>query len=213
MDLSSFRIDYTKSVLNERDAGSEPFHLFGAWLDEAVREEVVEPTAMVLSTVSSSGMPSSRIVLLKGITDGQLVFYSNYNSRKGRHLSSNPSASLLFFWGELERQVRFEGKVIRLPEAVSDEYFNTRPYESRIGALVSQQSMVIPGREELESHYRLLYEQMKDRQDVVRRPANWGGYAFEPRTVEFWQGRSNRLHDRIRFRLIEGEWLKERLAP
>ena len=213
MKISSIRKDYFKDRLSEHEAGFDPLVLFGKWLDDAVKSGVCEPTAMVLSTISHQGYPSSRVVLLKGIDNGRLLFYTNFTSNKGRHLSENPRASLLFFWGELERQVRFEGNVTQLPAKDSDEYFLSRPYESRIGALVSRQSTVIADREELDREFARLFDRMKANQDEIRRPEYWGGYALDPVSVEFWQGRANRLHDRLRYNKAKDNWIRERLSP
>lgn len=213
MNISSIRKNYLKDHLNEQEAGDDPIALFGNWLDDAVKSGVCEPTAMVLSTISPEGYPSSRVVLLKGLDNGRLHFYTNYTSNKGRHLNENPRASLLFFWGELERQVRFEGAVTKLPAADSDEYFLSRPYESRIGALVSRQSFVVVGREDLDREFARLFERMKSNQEEIIRPEYWGGYALDPLSVEFWQGRANRLHDRLRYTMTKNNWVRERLSP
>lgn len=213
MNISSIRKDYLKDQLTEHMAGLDPLAVFGNWLDDAVKSGICEPTAMVLSTISPEGYPSSRVVLLKGLDKGRLLFYTNYTSNKGRHLSGNPRASLLFFWGELERQVRFEGDVTKLPDSDSDEYFISRPYESRIGAMVSRQSTVINGRDELDRSFSELFDKFKANHEDMKRPAYWGGYAFDPISVEFWQGRANRLHDRLRYRKAGDSWIRERLSP
>ena len=180
------------------------------WLNEAVRAEVYEPTAMNVATVGEDGRPSSRMVLLKEVNAQGFVFFSNYLSRKGRALSAHPFAALTFFWPELERQVRVEGRVVLLDEAASDEYFKSRPYTSRIGAWASEQSSVIAGKSVLVA--RAAAVGLKHPISVPR-PPHWGGYVVLPERLEFWQGRPSRLHDRIQYRLENESWLKERLAP
>jgi len=198
--------------LNEEDAGNDPVQFFIKWLGEAINAEAGEPTAMVLSTVDKHCRPSSRIVLLKGCEEGEFRFFTNYESSKGRQLAENPNASLVFFWKELERQVRVEGSVKKLPAELSDAYYNSRPLESRIGAWISPQSSVIDSREYLEKLYVLKRTEIETGMELLR-PAHWGGYALIPTMIEFWQGRASRLHDRIRFRLVKENWVKERLAP
>lgn len=213
MNISSIRTDYVRSSLSEDEAGGNPMQFFDRWLGEAISAGIIEPTAMALSTISETGIPSTRIVLLKGSENGKLRFYTNYDSDKGRQLKGNPAASLLFFWPQLERQVRFGGYVHQISGEESDAYFYSRPFESRVGAVVSQQSRVIGNREELDRDYEALLEKMRPDPESVRRPENWGGYEFDPVSVEFWQGRASRLHDRIRFRKVAGEWVRERLSP
>lgn len=212
MNLADIRKSYLLHQLDEQETGNDPIAFFLRWLSEAIEAQAEEPTAMVLSTVSPDCKPSSRVVLLKGCEDGEFRFFTNYESRKGRELSGNRFGSLLFFWKELERQVRIEGIVQKMTDAASDEYFNTRPFESRIGAIVSPQSKVIENREYLEKLFITKSEEYTDT-SLLRRPPHWGGYALQPEAIEFWQGRASRLHDRIRFRLEEGKWIKERLAP
>ncbi len=211
MELADIRLNYSKHTLNEAASGNNPAELFSHWLKEAVDANVTEPSAMVLSTVSEHNRPSSRVVLLKGFNEGRFVFYSNYNSRKGRDIDSNQFVSLLFFWPELERQVRVEGVVSRESADTSDKYFNSRPLESRIGAIISPQSKVIEGREDLEIKFSELMAQSDPGQ--LKRPDYWGGYVVDPGVFEFWQGRPGRLHDRIRFRKDQETWIRERLAP
>ncbi len=211
-DLQKIRADYTKASLREKDVEGDPISFFQKWLEQAIESGISEPTAMAISTVSLQGKPSSRIVLLKGLENGVFKFYTNYSSQKGRELAVNPYASLLFFWAELERQIRIEGKVTKLSREESWEYFRTRPRESCIGAHASLQSSVIPSREFLEKKYGEMSEQFSDLAEIPL-PENWGGYALEPDAFEFWQGRPNRLHDRLRFRKQKSTWILERLSP
>ena len=211
MKLTDIRLNYSKHTLEEAASGSDPAKLFSQWLKDAIEANVSEPSAMVLSTVSQQNRPSSRVVLLKGFEEGRFVFYSNYSSRKGKEIESNQFVSLLFFWPELERQVRVEGLVCRESAEVSDKYFNSRPLESRIGAIVSPQSEIVESREILEKKFREFFAQEESAQ--LRRPDFWGGYVVDPEVFEFWQGRPGRLHDRIRFRKDQEAWIRERLAP
>lgn len=210
MDLHNIRADYSKQELSEQECDASPLVQFERWLNEAVRAEVNEPTAMNVATVGEDGRPSSRMVLLKEVDAQGFVFFSNYLSRKGRALSAHPFAALTFFWPELERQVRVEGRVVVLDEAASDEYFKSRPYTSRIGAWASEQSSVIAGKSVLVA--RAAAVGIKHPISVPR-PPHWGGYVVLPERLEFWQGRPSRLHDRIQYRLENESWLKERLAP
>lgn len=211
MNISEIRQDYIKHTLDKDQAGSNPVKLFNQWLDEAIRAEVNEPTAMSVSSVSAEGNPSSRIVLLKGIELGRFIFFTNYNSLKGQNIRDNPNVALLFFWPELERQVRIAGRADKISEHESDIYFNSRPLQSRIGAIISPQSTVISGREVLEKQLENISKNLKSTEII--RPEYWGGYAVIPETIEFWQGRASRLHDRIQFRSEGNNWIKERLAP
>ncbi|MFH1120944.1 MAG: pyridoxamine 5'-phosphate oxidase [Bacteroidota bacterium] len=211
MNLTDHREEYIKHTLDEKDTGNDPVIFFKNWLEEAIRGNVPEPTAMSVSTVSDSGRPSSRIVLLKGIEEDKFLFYTNYNSDKGKQISSNPRVALLFFWPGVERQVRVEGSVEKILPAESDKYFNSRPPESRIGAVVSPQSEVLKDRHQLEEMYA--HVAGKFRTALIMRPGHWGGYAVSPELIEFWQGRAGRMHDRIRFRRVGNGWIKERLAP
>lgn len=210
MDLHNIRADYSKQELSEQECDASPLVQFERWLNEAVRAEVNEPTAMNVATVGEDGRPSSRMVLLKEVDAQGFVFFSNYLSRKGRALSAHPFAALTFFWPELERQVRVEGRVVVLDEAASDEYFKSRPYTSRIGAWASEQSSVIAGKSVLVA--RAAAVGIKHPISVPR-PPHWGGYVVLPERLEFWQGRPSRLHDRIQYRLVNESWIKERLAP
>lgn len=210
MSIADIRQTYKKFELLEDSVASDPITQFGVWLDQALASEVCEPTAMTLATATPDGSPSARIVLLKGCDAGGLVFYTNYLSRKGRELTENPRASLLFFWAELERQVRLEGTVAQIDPVQSDAYFRSRPLGSRIGAWVSRQSEVTT-HAELEARAAMLTESLGN--DPAR-PPHWGGYRLAPEYVEFWQGRPSRLHDRLSYiRQPDGSWTLQRLAP
>jgi pyridoxamine 5'-phosphate oxidase len=209
--IADLRRDYRLQSLNEADART-PFELFSKWWQEAVNAEIVEPNAMTLATASPDGVPAARIVLLKGFDEDGFLFFSNYNSFKGQQLDINPRASLVFFWKELERQVRVTGLVSKTPEAESDSYFNSRPEGSRLGAWASPQSQVIASREWLEAQEKQFSETFAGKS--IPRPPHWGGYRVKPVTIEFWQGRTSRLHDRLQFELLsDGVWKLERLAP
>jgi pyridoxamine 5'-phosphate oxidase len=211
--IAKIRKEYTQETLQESEVALDPSRQFEYWFQEALRAELPEPNAMFLSTVDADGFPNGRVVLLKGLDARGFVFYTNYGSKKGQELASNAMASLTFFWQELERQVRVRGRVERVSEAESDEYFASRPRGSQIGAWVSEQSTVIQSREVLEERTQA-YEVRFANQEVPR-PPHWGGYRVLPFELEFWQGRHSRLHDRIRYRLDEptGTWLIERLSP
>src|SRR5438552_6715959 len=198
-------------ALLESDIDPDPLAQFRRWYDEALRAGLVEPTAMTLATASRGGVPSARMVLLKGYDERGFVFFTNYASAKGRDLKENPQAALLFWWGPLERQIRITGQVERVPDSESDAYFLTRPIGSRLGAIVSNQSSVLKGREELEQQVAQLRD--KYMEGKVPRPAHWGGFRVAPRTIEFWQGRPDRLHDRLRYAKQNGSWIIERLSP
>lgn len=210
-DLARMRSEYARTGLEEAAAGDDPLALFGRWLDEAVTAELHEPNAMALATATSDGRPSVRIVLLKGLDDVGLTFFTNYDSRKGLELGANPQAAAVLLWHPLQRQVRVEGPVTRLDEADSDAYFASRPRGSQIGAVASPQSRRIAGREVLEERVAEV-EKFFDGTQVVR-PPGWGGYRLGFESIEFWQGRQNRLHDRLRFIRRESSWSRERLAP
>ena len=210
MDLHGIREDYSKRQLSEEDCAADPLVQFEQWLNEAITAQVNEPTAVNVAAVGTDGRPNSRMVLLKEINPRGFVFFTNYQSRKGQSLAAHPFTALTFFWPELERQVRVEGRVEKLDAAASDEYFASRPYTSRIGAWASEQSSVIADKSVLVKRAAAIG--LKHPLNVPR-PPHWGGYIVIPDLVEFWQGRPSRLHDRIRYRLSDGLWLKERLAP
>jgi pyridoxamine 5'-phosphate oxidase len=209
--ISDIRKDYKLRSLNESEVSADPIVQFTNWWDEAANSEIEEVNAMTLATVTNEGHPSARIVLLKGFDEKGFVFFTNYESRKGKELEENPHAALVFFWKELERQVRIEGGVEMISEKDSDTYYNSRPVGSRIGAWASPQSDVIDGREILENNFKALEKKFES--GNIPRPGHWGGYILRPSMIEFWQGRSSRLHDRIRYSLMEGSWVIERLAP
>ncbi len=209
--LADLRKDYSLAGLLEKDLAKDPFRQFEKWFQEAEAAKVVEPNAMTLSTVGSDGRPSSRTVLLKGLDGRGFVFYSNYESRKGRELANIPRAALLFPWLALERQVIIEGAVARVSREESEAYFHSRPRASQLGAWVSQQSSVITGRAVLEDAMKALEQKYAGKE--VPLPPAWGGYRVTPETVEFWQGRRSRLHDRLRYRSGREAWSVERLAP
>ncbi|MHC8950191.1 pyridoxamine 5'-phosphate oxidase [Sphingobacterium hungaricum] len=212
-EIAAIREEYSKGNLLENDVLENPIFQFKKWFSEAISAEVKEPNAMVLSTVNQFQSPSSRVVLLKDIKDNGFSFFTNYESRKAEDMLENPKVSLLFFWQELQRQVRIEGVVSKLPSSDSDEYFSSRPRGSRIGAIASPQSQVIVNREELEAKVDLVTNEFSDL-EIIPRPEFWGGYLVEPTLVEFWQGRSSRLHDRIVYELRDqANWLIKRLAP
>ncbi len=210
MDLRDLRKNYERGALDETDAGSAPLALFQRWLADAVAAKVPEPTAMTLASVGADGRPSTRIVLVKGVDERGLTFFTNYASRKGRELAGEPRAAVQFHWVELERVVRVEGRVERTSTEESDAYFATRPLDSRIGAWASPQSEVISSRAVLLANAAKASAKYGLNPP---RPDHWGGYRLHPEVWEFWQGRKSRLHDRVRFRLDDGRWVKERLAP
>jgi pyridoxamine 5'-phosphate oxidase len=210
--IADIRKNYSQKTLSENDVDIDPVKQFDRWWKEAVASEIDEVNAMTLATASADGFPSARIVLLKDLSVDGFSFFTNYNSFKGQQLSENPKACLVFFWKELERQVRITGLIEKLSEDKSNEYFQSRPEGSRIGAIASPQSQVIPGRIWLDEHYQKLEQELKNA--TMQRPAHWGGYLLKPVIIEFWQGRPSRLHDRIQYTLEEnGSWKIERLAP
>lgn len=210
-DIASLRKEYRRGDLIESGIPEDPMQLFAEWFTEAGPMGIIEPNAMILSTVSHDGKPSSRAVLLKGIEDGAFVFFTNYESRKAREIEHNPSVSLLFLWLEAERQVRIEGKAMRISPEESRAYFKTRPRESQLGAWASKQSAIIANREELEAHFKEMEERFKDQE--IPMPEFWGGYAITPSSIEFWQGRIGRLHDRIVYEKKSDVWTTYRLNP
>ncbi len=211
MSIAEIRRDYRLATLAESDVAADPMAQFDLWFNEAVRAEVNEPNAMCLATATPDAYPSARIVLLKAADDRGFVFYTDYRSRKGLELSDNPHASLCFFWPELERQVRVAGAVQRVSRAESDEYFQSRPLPSRIGAWTSRQSSELPSRDALEQELTANMARFGD--GPVALPEHWGGYRVVPAELEFWQGRPSRLHDRIQFRREAGVWNRRRLSP
>jgi len=212
LNIKDIRHEYKKKKLSKASVNADPFKQFEKWMEEALISED-EPTAMIVTSVSETNQPSSRAVLLKEVDDdNRLVFYSNYQSRKGVQIAQNPKVSATFFWPKLERQVHFEGIAAKIDPMVSDEYFQTRPRKSRIGACISPQSRVINSRNDIKTAFVKMAGQYLGRK--VPRPAHWGGYGIRAHRIEFWQGRSNRLHDRILFQLKEDQtWSVERLAP
>lgn len=211
MDIFDLRRDFTLKSLDEGDTLDDPLLQFEVWFDEAIKSDVIEPNAMNLATVDEFGHPSSRVVLLKQVKSDGFVFFTNYESKKATQLAENPYCALNFAWHELERQVRIEGIVERISEEESDSYFESRPAKSKLGAWASPQSQEIPNRSYLEELNVSFDRQFRGQ--TITRPNNWGGYIVKPQLIEFWQGRSNRLHDRIQYMLDSSEWKRARLAP
>jgi pyridoxamine 5'-phosphate oxidase len=210
MDISHLRQEYTKFELDISTVNTDPFEQFKKWFDEASASEILEPNAMCLSTAGINQRPSSRIVLLKSISDNGFVFFTNYNSKKANELEINPNGSLLFFWKELERQVRIEGKIQKISEQESIDYFDSRPIGNRIGAIVSPQSQRIIDRKNLDDQIQALLEKPQS----INKPSHWGGYVLVPDYFEFWQGRQSRLHDRIVYdKISQMQWDIYRIAP
>ncbi|HEY1166275.1 MAG TPA: pyridoxamine 5'-phosphate oxidase [Chitinophaga sp.] len=210
--VAALRKDYRLAALDESEVEQHPVKQFEKWWEEAINGQLDEPNAMTLATSTPEGRPSARIVLLKSFDTDGFIFFTNYESRKGEEMAANPQVSLLFFWRELERQVRIDGIVSKTDAAISDEYYRTRPLGSRIGAIASPQSRVIPHRSFLEEQVNIIAA--KYVLEEPARPQHWGGYIVKPTLVEFWQGRSNRLHDRVQYTLVEsGAWQIDRLAP
>jgi pyridoxamine 5'-phosphate oxidase len=212
ISIADIRKEYKLQSLTEKEVTADPFLQFGKWWDEAIHSDISEVNAMTLATASNDGVPAARTVLLKGFDERGFVFFSNYNSFKAQQLLENPRACLVFFWKELERQVRITGLVEKTSTEESDEYFNSRPEGSRIGAWASPQSRVIADRQWLEDNEKKFQQSFRNK--TIERPEHWGGYRVRPVNMEFWQGRPNRLHDRIQYSLQEnGNWQIERLAP
>jgi pyridoxamine 5'-phosphate oxidase len=211
-DIAAIRAEYRMGELSEYEVIADPIGQFQRWFDEAIEKKVMEPNAMTLSTVSASGRPSSRIVLLKDLDGSSFGFFTNYESQKGAELLENPYAALLFFWPELQRQVRVTGRVEKMPAASSDAYFQSRPKGSQLGAIASPQSREIPDRRVLDTRLAELKERYQDVEPIPR-PAYWGGFRLLPDALEFWQGRESRLHDRLVYKRLEAGWKITRLAP
>lgn len=214
--LQALRREYTQARLNVEDTHADPFKQFGKWFEEAMSADLFDINAMTLATATADGYPSARIVLLKDFDKNGFVFFTNYHSQKGQTLAENPRASLLFYWAELERQVRIEGRVEKVSAEASDVYFHSRPLGSQLGAWASNQSEVIESKEILDKRLDALTEQYRDQ--IIPRPAHWGGYCLFPQRLEFWQGRPNRLHDRVLYlrrgeKGENGEWERVLLAP
>lgn len=210
--IADIRRDYMLETLSEKDVDPNAITQFNKWWQEAIASSIDEVNAMTLATATPDGKPSARIVLLKGFDENGFVFFTNYNSNKGRILETNPNACLVFFWKELERQVRLEGIIEKVSSEESDVYFFSRPISSQVGAWASPQSTVIAGREIIEANVEQYSRQFE--QEPLKRPLHWGGYRLKPQLAEFWQGRPSRLHDRLQYTLQEnGHWKIERLAP
>lgn len=209
--IAHLRKNYQLMGLDENSIKTDPMEQFSLWFNAALESEITEPNAMILSTVSPEGSPSSRTVLLKGLETDGFIFFTNYESEKGRHIGNNDNVAILFLWLDLERQVRITGRAEKLPTPASESYFKSRPVDSQIGAWASSQSEVVPGREYLEKKFESMKQRFSD--GDIPLPPFWGGYKVVPSKMEFWQGRPNRLHDRILYTRVENEWKIERLSP
>lgn len=209
-DLMNMRLSYEQDQLLESSINKNPFKQFGIWFDKVLETKIIEPNAMTIATSTKSGLPSARVVLLKDFNETGFTFFTNYGSRKGKELLENPFAALLFWWKEFERQVRIEGKIEKISRKESEEYFNIRPLKSRYGALTSNQSEIVESREVLEKRFSELENQFGENPPM---PENWGGYKLVPDKFEFWQGRENRLHDRILYEKVDDDWKIYRLQP
>lgn len=209
--IADIRTDYSLKTLDESVIARDAIDQFTTWWNEAIDSQIEEANVMTLATASTTGIPDARIVLMKSYDENGFVFFTNYNSHKGDELAENPRATLVFFWRELQRQVRISGSVEKVSAADSDEYYYSRPEGSRIGAWASPQSKVIPSRDVLDSKIETLTADFAGK--TIPRPDFWGGYIVKPETMEFWQGRSSRLHDRIKYSRLENNWKIERLAP
>ncbi len=211
-DIQNLRQDYHAASLSEKDIKADPILQFENWFNQAADTGIHEPNAMTLATATYNGRPSARIVLLKGFSNNGFEFYTNYLSRKGKEITKNPVGTLLFFWGQMERQIRIEGTIEKMSKAQSERYFHSRPKGSQVGAVASPQSQEISGREVLESKWQQLEAEYADKE--VPKPSYWGGYVLKPQLMEFWQGRSSRLHDRIVYKKTDKQnWKIVRLAP
>jgi pyridoxamine 5'-phosphate oxidase len=211
MNIADLRKNYTQAGLLESDVVANPYAQFQIWFEQAVAANILEPNAMTLATVTPEGKPSARIVLLKAVDDRGFVFYTNYNSQKGVELQTCPYAALVFLWGDLERQIRIEGNIELVAAAEATTYFHSRPTSSQLGAWASDQSAIISDRAVLETKLQQLEIEYQDRE--IPKPPHWGGIRVIAQEIEFWQGRPSRLHDRLRYRLVDGNWQIERLAP
>lgn len=212
MDVSQIRAEYNTEVLHKEDVSADPFTQFGAWLQDALdNSKIIEPNSMCLSTCTSDGRPSSRYVLMKSFSENGFVFYTNYESRKGRELTENPHACILFFWPSLHRQIRIEGMVKKISEEDSEIYFKTRPKKSQASAFISKQSQVVGSYMELATKMEVCLDQHAEKD--IPKPTEWGGYILQPSYFEFWQGHSSRLHDRIVFKKDQDTWNIVRLYP
>ncbi len=210
-DISKLRRDYLLTELNETNVKKDPFDQLNVWMEETIKSNLIDPSAMILATANKNAEPSVRVVLLKGIDAEGLIFFTNYESRKGKDISENPQASLLFFWKELERQIRISGKVKEVSKKESEDYFHSRPYESQLAALASKQSSIISDRQYLEGKFEELKKEFNGKE--IPLPSFWGGFKLIPESFEFWQGRENRLHDRISYMKGKRDWKIVRLAP
>ncbi len=210
-NLADFRKEYSMDKLEESHLPENPLWLFDQWLEDAISKGVPEPNAMTLATVTPEGRASARVLLLKEVRDDAFVFYTNYESQKGKDLEANPHATLVFLWLDMQRQVRISGPVSKVSPEESDAYFAVRPKNSQISAVISPQSKAIADREELENAFYEAFEKHRDAE--IKRPEHWGGYAVKPESIEFWQGRESRLHDRILYAQKAGKWTVQRLAP
>lgn len=210
-NIADIRKTYALGSFNKTDANANPFEQFAIWWQQAVNSQIDEVNAITLATVDAFNKPHARTVLLKGFNSQGFNFYTNYHSNKGQQIAANPSGAIVLFWKELERQIRLEGTIIKLPQTESDTYFNSRPYGSKIGAVASPQSQVIPNRQWLETQEKTILA--TNTQATIKRPTNWGGYQLQPTSFEFWQGRPSRLHDRIVYTHTNNTWLISRLAP
>ena len=209
--IQDLRRDYKLKSLDQKDVYENPFEQFSIWFEEALNSNLPEPNAMILATASKEGKPSVRALLIKGFDENGFIFYSNYKIRKGKELEENNYASVLFFWPELERQIRLEGKVGKISKEESEKYFKTRPFKSKVGAWASNQSTVIENRFVIiKKFFKFL---IKFHSVDIPLPPYWGGYILKPDNFEFWQGRANRLHDRVRYRIEDSKWIIERLSP
>lgn len=211
-DISKLREEYSKATLNRSSLQANPFRQFNHWLNNAYTYKVKEPNAMSICTVSKEGQPSLRMVLMRGFNEEGLVFYTNYNSKKGQEIEQNAKVAVLFFWADLQQQIRIEGNCSKVSKATSDEYFASRPLKSQAASKASPQSTTIKNRKVLENLYESEWKQAET-ENIVERPENWGGYLIKPNRFEFWQGRPSRLHDRFQYVLNNNEWIIDRLAP